>query len=717
MSWPMDGTLSPHLASRVKEQFIATARQHSGGIMLHDLTGRNLQNLFVTDAWQDCFASLSESLGFSLSIFSRDGKMLYCPRHTASFCHRLRSSAPGLITSCDTHCGPFRENALATGKSEVFKCYLKVVSFVVPLRNKGEHAVILGQGSFSSLEDFHECRKLLHAAGLDVNSMSAPTGFTSYPKAWMVCNFTTDAVRRLLSNDQADHGLGKKFESLNKFINGWGVPTGEPPEVLYRYLLQELPLLTDADGSAIFVCDRKQRRYTSLPSHFSNTGESDAVSLCENGEIVQGLLTGKPFVFPAESTTAADAGLQKRMGGLFYFPIIVHEQLEAILCIADRYFKTSDTHIIAALCRQTARSIENNHPRQEQFHKLNGFVSIAELTRAITPIHNYPMLLMKILDESASLLTAEQGSLMLIDHETEDLLLSAKKGAVEGLTDQFRIHRGDGIAGRVAEFGEALLVEDLEHDQRIRQKNRLHYKTRSFISIPLKIGDRVIGVLNLSDKTTGEVFNEDDLKLIQAFATHAAIVMDRNVFLNKNEELEKLTITDHLTGLANRRYLFERLGEEVARSERHGHHLCLLMLDLDCFKHCNDTRGHQFGDKVLQDMALTIVSTIRSMDIASRYGGDEFIIILPETDEALAADIAERLRANLEKRFAGAAQDADRRTEERITASVGIACYPEHGTTIETLLKNVDTALYCAKKSGRNRIAMYDDRKDPTVMG
>ena len=347
------------------------------------------------------------------------------------------------------------------------------------------------------------------------------------------------------------------------------------------------------------------------------------------------------------------------------------------------------------------------------FRKFDRFVALSELTKAITPIQNYPLLLRKILDESAGLLKAEQGSLMLIDQGTEDLLLLAKKGTVDGLSDQLRIHRGRGIAGRVAEFGEALLVEDLEHDQRIRQKNRLHYKTRSFVSIPLKVGERVIGVLNLSDKTTGEVFNDEDMKLIEAFATHAAIVMDRNIFLKRTEELEKMTVTDHLTGLANRRYLFDRLKEELARSARHGHRLSLLMLDLDNFKHCNDTRGHPFGDRVLKNMAFTISNTIRSMDIAARYGGDEFIIILPETDEALAVDIGERMRANLEKRLAGSSQDADSQEKEAITASIGIACYPEHGLTIEQLLKNVDVALYGAKNSGKNRIAVFHDIHTP----
>ncbi len=138
-----------------------------------------------------------------------------------------------------------------------------------------------------------------------------------------------------------------------------------------------------------------------------------------------------------------------------------------------------------------------------------------------------------------------------------NLLVEAKKGNIEEVTEKLRINRGEGIAGRVAELGEAILVENLEDDPRVMQKNRQHYKTRSFVSVPLKIDDRIIGVLNLSDKMSGEVFDEEDLKLIQSFATHAAIVMERNVFYHRSEELKKLTITDSLTGLLNRRYLYE----------------------------------------------------------------------------------------------------------------------------------------------------------------
>jgi diguanylate cyclase (GGDEF)-like protein len=182
--------------------------------------------------------------------------------------------------------------------------------------------------------------------------------------------------------------------------------------------------------------------------------------------------------------------------------------------------------------------------------------------------------------------------------------------------------------------------------------------------------------------------------------------MERNEFYTKSEELKKLTITDSLTGLLNRRYLQERLKDEVARSERHVYPMSLLMVDLDGFKYCNDTQGHSFGDRILKDIADILLNTVRSMDIVARYGGDEFMVILPETGQALAIDIAERLRANVKKKIV-LPRDGAGSEPFTLTASIGIVCYPEHGETVELLLENVDKALYRAKNQGKNRTEVF----------
>jgi diguanylate cyclase (GGDEF)-like protein len=285
---------------------------------------------------------------------------------------------------------------------------------------------------------------------------------------------------------------------------------------------------------------------------------------------------------------------------------------------------------------------------------------------------------------------------------TETLLVEVKKGMGDTVPEKLAIPKGEGIAGKVAVFGEPFLVKNLEEDPRFKQKNRQHYKTPSFVSVPLKIEERIIGVLNLSDKTTGEVFDDEDLKLMQTFATHAAIILDRKSLYSQTEELKRLSITDPLTGLLNRRYLQDRLEEELARSKRYGRNMCLLMMDLDGFKFYNDTYGHPAGDRILKRVADVIMRSVRTMDVVSRYGGDEFIIILPETDLMLAVKIAERLNNDIAKE-ALPAENGIAKPERSITASIGIVSYPQHGETTAQLLENVDKAMYCAKHEGKNK--------------
>jgi len=686
--------------------FYTTDTQYVGGTELSAITGENLKDLFATEAWQDHFTALSDSLGFSLSIYSQTGTKLFAPLRTHPLCRGFRSTSSEFTSQCKSYCHPFMMNTISKGKPDVYKCYAKIMTFALPIQYLDERAVVLGQGSFSSYEDFRECMNLLTSIGLDTISITTPLTFTSLEHTWKVSGFVADSVGRLLKNAQETVTLKKKIESLKSIIGKWGSSAEERSETIYKEMIDRLTSLLDIDGIAVLTFDRKQKSYMSLYSLSRSSGPTETVTISEHDSIVQDLVNGKPFVLSAEPVEDPRADFLNGMGALYFFPIMVFKKLEGILRITDRVLKESDKQIIVAYCQQTALSIENHRLHEDLDKKFDRFAAISELIKTITSIRDYETLLKTILDKSADLLKAEQGSLMLVDHETENLLVEAKKGYNEEVLEKHRINRGEGIAGRVAELGEAILVENLEDDPRVMQKNRQHYKTRSFISVPLKIDNRIIGVLNLSDKISGEVFDEEDLKLIQSFATQAAVVMERNVFYNRSEELKKLTITDSLTGLLNRRYLYERLKDEVARSERYGHRLSLLMLDLDGFKYCNDTFGHLFGDKTLKNIAEALQNTVRSMDIVARYGGDEFMVILPETAETLAIDIAERLRNNVAQ-IAVLPQETGGSVPQPITTSIGVVCYPEHGETIELLFENVDKALYRAKNKGKNRIEVF----------
>jgi two-component system cell cycle response regulator len=211
--------------------------------------------------------------------------------------------------------------------------------------------------------------------------------------------------------------------------------------------------------------------------------------------------------------------------------------------------------------------------------------------------------------------------------------------------------------------------------------------------------------MNFNDKQTGERFDSMDLRLAQTCASHAAVVLDRREVYERTAELTRQATTDDLTGLMNRACFLGRMKEELARSERYGKMMSLVMLDIDGFKHINDSAGHAGGDSVLRKVAEIMLDAVRSIDLVGRYGGDEFVIALPETDAFFAMHMAERVRADIAKaEIEAGASDG---TANRVTVSMGMATYPLHGRSPGVLLEHADEALYRAKAKGRNRIVVY----------
>jgi diguanylate cyclase (GGDEF)-like protein len=171
----------------------------------------------------------------------------------------------------------------------------------------------------------------------------------------------------------------------------------------------------------------------------------------------------------------------------------------------------------------------------------------------------------------------------------------------------------------------------------------------------------------------------------------------------RNQELQELSVTDSLTGLFNRKHMWETLARELEGFKRHQRPLAVLMIDIDHFKRYNDTRGHLAGDEVLRRMAKIFHRSLRVSDYAARYGGEEFLVVLPDTDPAMAAQAAERLRGLVaNEKFADGPGPA------KITISVGVASTCEHESEPESLVRNADTALYRAKKAGRNRVVAFE---------
>jgi diguanylate cyclase (GGDEF)-like protein len=251
----------------------------------------------------------------------------------------------------------------------------------------------------------------------------------------------------------------------------------------------------------------------------------------------------------------------------------------------------------------------------------------------------------------------------------------------------------------VLEDGKPVLVEDIKRIGVRSAPPEWRYKTSSFLSFPILIGDRRIGVMNFTDKASGEVFDERDLELLQAIAPQIAVAIDRTVLKDKAGEFEQLSVTDALTGLLNRRYLAKRLSEEIQRSKRHRFPMSLMMLDVDDFKSYNDAFGHPAGDAALRIVANVLQDILRGADVAARYGGEEFAILLPQTTSNEAAAIAERLRQRIEH---------TEFPKRKVTVSIGIAACSNDIETPEDIISAADHALYEAKNHGRNNVQIYD---------
>ncbi|WP_188116159.1 GGDEF domain-containing protein [Salinispora cortesiana] len=217
------------------------------------------------------------------------------------------------------------------------------------------------------------------------------------------------------------------------------------------------------------------------------------------------------------------------------------------------------------------------------------------------------------------------------------------------------------------------------------------------------------GVLALYDRLGGEEFDDDDLVTLRTFAGHAAVAVDN---VRVHEETQRLSLTDPLTGLWNYRYLHQSLRREVERATRFGRMLSVLALDLDRFKHVNDTHGHAAGDRVLIEFARRIRGEIREVDLAFRLGGEEFVVLLPETDAVGAFTVAERLGAAVRDTpiaVGGLAAPV----LVPVTVSIGVAVHPDHGGTGQEVLNAADKALYAAKASGRDTCRVAGAAKAP----
>ncbi len=357
--------------------------------------------------------------------------------------------------------------------------------------------------------------------------------------------------------------------------------------------------------------------------------------------------------------------------------------------------------LIASLAASSYRNLQLLSDMRAQIHNIHAVQEVGNLLVSTFDVNTVLQLVVRGIRDVTG---ASVCSIMLWDETGEYLIIRASEGVPEWIVRQARVRRGESISGWVAQEGRPLLIKNIDEDTKFEGTAEGRYRSKSLLSVPLKTRGQVLGVININNDHTPRVFTEQDQEILMLFANQAAIALENARLYG---ELEKLAITDGLTGLPNHRTFQERLLREISRAERFKQEISLIILDIDHFKLVNDKYGHQVGDQVLRRVGNTLQDQLRKMDFVARYGGEEFAVIMPQTRKNVAIRIAERLRESVAQgRYLKAEPDRS------ITISLGLAEYPSDATEPPALVEMADRALYISKERGRNRVTAVGENND-----
>jgi diguanylate cyclase (GGDEF)-like protein len=346
------------------------------------------------------------------------------------------------------------------------------------------------------------------------------------------------------------------------------------------------------------------------------------------------------------------------------------------------------------------------NPLEDQLVEL---AAIHRSLRALTSSLELPDILHTVLESIKEFTAAEALSLLLYDRDRDELVFAATETLREhallqpGLIEGVRLRCDQGIAGWVARHREPVRLDDASHDPRhyADLAVRTGLTPKSMLCVPLVHRDALLGVIQVINKLDGSRFTDDELRLVGTLADHAAIAI-ANASLYREARIA--AVTDDLTGLGNTRHFNRVLPELLA----HGGPVSLLVLDLDAFKTLVDARGHLVGSRTIAFIGRLIGKLLRPGDVAARFGGDEFVVILPGAETGRAEQVAESIRIAIADASILDDTDVD---IGGITASIGVATFPDHAADAEALFRAADAAMYTVKRTGKNAVGVSRARR------
>jgi diguanylate cyclase (GGDEF)-like protein len=664
------------------------------------------------------FNSLTERHGLAIVLTDENSSALEKSNNN-SMCEILYNSEE-FAPHCEKFCGKAFARAMKAETTVGYKCYAGLNCLAVPLKKGEKQLVAIVGRAFTKADDYRNATS--RAIEGDWRRFSANEFFEN-----VLLSNSNENLEKLARQIEKINGL-QKIQSSNSRVQSRQTSAANDEQRTadeinsksevrsakskhWRSLLGSLLDLNYRQACFLilqFVAERfsienlawLERREDRLETIFvkGNLKNSEIrISISADDERLLEAVRRETSLELRERL--ADKNAEDEPQTLRLFPITVGGEIRSALVIADEV--AGREKLLARFCRKIASDVEILRLRQQLTQRNWLERAVIKFKESLKTIDSEDFWA-HLTNISAELVQAERSSLLVFDEKSGSFVAKAATGARSDFIKKIEENLGERISKKVLSGGEAIVVENVGKIGLSSAPEDWLYKSDSFISYPIVIGERKIAVLNLTDRADGENYNQLDLEILDSIMPQLAVLIDRANLKSKAGEFQQLSVTDALTGLLNRRYLEERLTEEIKRSNRHAFPLSFMMIDVDEFKSYNDSFGHIEGDKALQTVGTCLKEALRGADVAARYGGEEFSILLPQTTSEEAAVIAERVRHRVENGCF---------TKRQVTVSIGVASCSLSLNTSGDLVSAADKALYEAKRRGRNNVQIYEHLK------
>jgi len=475
------------------------------------------------------------------------------------------------------------------------------------------------------------------------------------------------------------------------------------PDILFERIYSEMRRLLDVNSFFIAFYDRKTETVR-FEIEVSNGERRPKRARPAGNHLVEHLVrTRQPLLIRDhfdEETKRLGFEPAQHAGSICAVPLILYDRAIGVMAVhspQERVFDEGHVELLRVLASEAGIAIENARLFAEEQKKSRQLTLLNNISRHAITTLNPEEMLAKIAAEIENGLTYDHIGIAILDYSTKELVIQAEAGSRREAVGR-RLLLGEGLVGQVARTGQlATVTEATSSTPRTVLSGSV-----SAIALPVTYADQLLGVLYVESSEKCE-FGEQEILLLRTLADLFAGALHNALTFQKAQEQ---AITDGLTGVKTHRYLMETLSMEWKRSTRANRPFALVLMDLDRFKFVNDFYGHLEGDVVLQRVGHILEQNCRRSDVVARYGGDEFVILMPETTVEQARQLASKLRGWV-------ASDPLLR-DKNITASFGIAGFPVHGSTPQELIQVADSSMYLSKHQGGNSVSSVEqgDPKD-----